>query len=430
MGMIGSSTSKPVGKPLRLVLLALLIALMASPAAAAAKKRTPDAHRPTFREFLESVWPKAAEFGVSRGTFEAAAAGAAFDRKVVAVATQQPEFVRPVWQYIESAVSDGRIERGREKAREAGLWLDKAEKDYGVDKSVVMGVWGVETDFGRFAGANSVISALASLAYSGFRTDYFTNELICALIILEEGEVPADKMRGSWAGAMGQTQFMPSNYLVFAVDFEGKGRRDIWSSEADAIGSTANYLAGHGWKAGLPWGMEVMLPAGFALADADSSQNAAFKDFAGRGVKRADGRPLPENGEGRLLIPAGLKGPIFLITDNFDVIKSYNPSTTYALSVALLGEAIVSGARVSALWPRNDGALSAAQVRKLQGKLKRMGYDVGMVDGMVGDSMRSALRAYQTKNGMVPDGYPTLALFRRVEEEKPASPAPAEARRK
>jgi len=403
---------------------------MISPAASAEKKRAPDAHHPAFREFFDSVWPKAAEFGVSRPTFEAAASRAAYDREVVAIATAQPEFVRPVWQYIESAVSEGRIERGREKAKEASRWLDKAERDYGVDKSALMGVWGVETDFGGFNGSNSVVSALASLAYSGFRADYFTNELIYALFILEKGEVSPDKMKGSWAGAMGQTQFMPSSYLLFAVDFEGKGRRDIWASEADAIGSTANYLSGHDWKAGLPWGMEVKLPANFALANADSSRNAAFKDFAARGVKRADGAPLPEKGEGRLLIPAGLKGPVFLVTDNFDVIKSYNPSTAYALSVALLGDAIVGGKRVIAPWPMKDGVLSVAQVRKLQGKLKRMGYDVGDIDGMVGDSMRSAVRAYQERNGMIPDGYPTLALLRRVAEEKKEPPASGDTRRK
>ena len=397
---------------------------MALPAASAEKKRAPDVNHPTFREFLDSVWPKAAEFGVSRATFEAAAGGASYDREAVAIATAQPEFVRPIWGYIESAVTEGRIAQGREKAQEARRWLDKAERDYGVDKSAIVGIWGVETDFGGFNGSTSVVSALASLAYSGFRADYFLNELICALVILERGEVAADRMKGSWAGAIGQTQFMPSNYLVFAVDFEGKGRRDVWTSAADAIGSTANYLAGHGWKAGRPWGMEVKLPANFALADADSSRNAAFKAFAARGVKRADGAPLPERGEGRLLIPAGRKGPIFLITDNFEVIKSYNPSTAYALSVALLGDAIVGGGRVVAAWPRQDVVLSVAEVRRLQGKLKRMGYDVGDVDGMVGDSMRSAVRAYQERNGMVPDGYPTLALMKRVAEEK-AAPPPA-----
>ena len=413
---------------MRSYLFAVLLALMIVPAAAAEKKQAPDAHRPTFREFLESVWLKAEAFGVSRATFEAAASRAAFDREVVAIATAQPEFVRPIWQYIESAVSEGRVERGREKAKEAVQWLDKAERDYGVDKSAVIGIWGVETDFGAFKGATSVVSALASLAYSGFRADYFTSELIYALFILEKGEVAPDKMKGSWAGAMGQTQFMPSSYLLFAVDFEGKGRRDLWASAADAIGSTANYLSGHDWKAGLPWGMEVKLPANFALADADSSKNAAFKDFAARGVKRADGAPLPEKGEGRLLIPAGLKGPIFLVTDNFDVIKSYNPSTAYALSVALLGDAIVAGKRVVAPWPRKDGVLGVAQVRTLQGRLKRIGYDVGDVDGMVGDAMRSAVRAYQERNGMIPDGYPTLALLKRVAAEKKASAAPGEAR--
>jgi membrane-bound lytic murein transglycosylase B len=213
---------------------------------------------------------------------------------------------------------------------------------------------------------------------------------------------------------MGQTQFMPSSYLAYAVDFEGHGRRDIWTSEADAIGSTANYLAQHGWTTGLPWGFEVRLPPSFALSDADSLFPAPFSEFAARGVERADGSPWPESGEGRLMILAGLKGPVFLVTSNFDVIKTYNDSTAYALSVALLGDAVKGAHPVQAQWPTHDPQLSEAQVRRLQAKLKTLGYEVGDIDAKIGDSLRAAVRAFQERNGLAPDGYPNLALLQQV----------------
>jgi lytic murein transglycosylase len=319
-------------------------------------------------------------------------------------------------------VSPDRVERGRKKADAASAWLAKAEQTYGVDEAVILGVWGLETDFGGFAGSNSVIRALATLATIHFQGDYFRDELLSALVMLEEGDIAPGAMRGSWAGAMGQTQFMPSSYLAYAVDFEGHGRRDIWTSEADALGSTANYLAKHGWTAGLPWGFEVRLPCNFALSNADSSSPAPFAAFAARGVERADGSPWPESGEGRLMILAGLKGPVFLVTSNFDVIKTYNDSTAYALSVALLGDAVKGRPPLQAQWPTHDRQLSGAQVRELQAKLKTLGYEVGDIDGKIGDTLRAAVRAFQERNGLKPDGYPDLALLMEVSASRcPAS---------
>jgi lytic murein transglycosylase len=278
---------------------------------------------------------------------------------------------------------------------------------------VILGVWGLETDFGGFAGSNNIIRSLASLAYIHFQGDYFRDELLSALVILEEGDIAPSLMRGSWAGAMGQTQFMPSSYLTYAVAFQRHDRRDIWTSEADAIGSTANYLAKHGWTKGLPWGFEVRLPPKFALTAADSSP-APFPSFAARGVQRADGSPLPESGEGRLLILAGLSGPVFLVTSNFDVIKTYNNSTAYALSVGLLGDAVTGSAGLIGHWPTHDRPLTTAQIQRLQVKLKKMGYDAGEIDGKIGDTLRSAVRSYQERNGLKPDGYASQALFSRI----------------
>jgi membrane-bound lytic murein transglycosylase B len=409
----GRTQASLVLASVRVCLVALGLAGLASSASAAAG-RPLHSHRDPFREYVDSLWPLADERGISRPTFDAAFAGVSFDPKVVGMTEGQPEFARPIWDYVASAVSADRIERGRARADGVSAWLAKAEETYGVDEAVIMGVWGLETDFGDDAGSNSVIRALASLAYIRFRADYFRDELLSALVILEHGDIPPAVMLGSWAGAMGQTQFMPSSYLAYAVDFEGHGRRDIWKSEADAIGSTANFLAAHGWTKGLPWGFEVRLPSDFALTDADSTLPKSFSSFATRGVERTEGKPWPEKGEGRLLILAGLKGPVFLVTSNFDVIKTYNNSTAYALSVALLGDAVKGRAGLVARWPTEDRALTAAQTRRLQATLKKMGYDVGKVDGKTGDALRSAVRAYQERNGLAPDGYADLTLFKRV----------------
>ncbi len=367
-----------------------------------------------FDKFVADLWPLAQARGVSRSTFEAAFAGVTFDPGIVAHTTAQAEFVRPIWRYLASAVTKARIERGRAKAAEERAWLAKAETTYGVDRSVVMGIWGMETEFGAFQGSDYVIRALASLAFVHYSGDYFRDELIAALVILQEGDIEARDMRGSWAGAMGQTQFMPSSFTDYAVDFEGHGRRDIWRSAPDAIGSTANYLAKHGWIADAPWGFEARLPAKFKLTDADSSRFAPFASFAARGVVRADGHPLPRSGEAELLIPAGLRGPVFLVTANFKTIKTYNNSTAYALGVALLGDAIMGRGGLRARWPVRDPQLGERDVREMQTRLRDLSYDVGEVDGRVGETLRAALRAYQESIGAPPDGYPTPALLRRM----------------
>jgi membrane-bound lytic murein transglycosylase B len=385
---------------------------------AAESKRVEKRIESRFHAFIERLWPEAKAHGVSRPIFEQAFAHVTFDAKVVAQTEKQPEFVRPIWEYLASAVSAQRIQSGQDKAVACAKWLAKARDRYGADDAIILGIWGLETNFGAFSGGDNVIRSLASLAYVRFQGDFFKDELIAALEILQEGDIAPGKMKGSWAGAMGQTQFMPSSYLKYAVDFEGHGRRDIWASAADAIGSTANYLHEHGWKAGEPWGLEVALPQGFALTAADSSDYAPFSAFAARGVTRADGQPLPKTGDAQLLIPAGLAGPIFLITPNFKVIKSYNNSTSYALAVALLGDQIAGGAAVAASWPVRDRVLTLVQARDMQTRLKKMGYDVGKIDGKFGETGQTALRAYQEKHGLTPDGYPTLALLERIRKEK------------
>ena len=400
------------------ILAALLILPLALSPAAAASKAKPKARTETvarsFHAFVENLRPQAEARGVSRQTFDLAFKGVTYDAKVLAHTNAQAEFVKPIWEYLSAAVSSRRVEQGRAVAQDYQSWLAKAQNEFGVESPVVVGIWGLETDFGGFAGSDNVIRALATLAYAHYRGDYFKDELLSALQILEEGDIAPAQMKGSWAGAMGQTQFMPSSFLQFAVDFEGHGRRDIWTSTPDAIGSTANYLAKHGWIAGQPWGFEVTLPKGFDLRDADSSQYAPFSAFADRGVKRADGKAMPEAGEAELLITAGLKGPIFLVTPNFKVIKTYNNSTSYALAVALLGDRATGAEGLRGAWPVRDRQLSQGQMREMQTRLKKLGYDVGEIDGKIGETGRAAVRAYQQKTGQAPDGYPTLALLSKL----------------
>jgi len=386
-------------------------------AAAAAKRAAAEAARKTeaaFRAFVEGLWPLAEARGVKRATFDAAFAGVTFDPRIVAHTTAQAEFVQPIWVYLANAASSARVAHGRARSDEVRPWLAKAEQAYGVDPGVLMGVWGMESEFGAFTGGDSVVGALASLAFVHYQGDYFRDELIAALAILEEGDIEPRAMKGSWAGAMGQTQFMPSSFLAYAVDFEGHGRRDIWDSAPDAIGSTANFFAKHGWIAGAPWGFEVRLPDGFALTAADSARFVPFSSFSARGVTRASGADLPKEGEGELLIPAGLKGPIFLVTANFRIIKAYNNSTAYALGVALLGDAVTGRDGLKAAWPTRDKPLAEKDVRELQRELDRRGYAVGDIDGRVGDRLQAAVRDYQESIGEPPDGYPTLALLRRL----------------
>jgi membrane-bound lytic murein transglycosylase B len=415
LGQASRSLERPARRAAALLaaLLAIHAAVLSTNAPALAKERKAAANAESFQLFIASLWPDAQARGVSRATFDTAFEGVSFDPKIVAHTNNQAEFVKPIWVYLASAVSAGRIERGRGRANAEQSWLAKAQTTYGVDSSVVMGIWGLETDFGGFAGSDNVIKSLASLAFVHYRGDYFRDELLAALAILQNGDITPREMRGSWAGAMGQTQFMPSSFNNYAVDFDGAGRRDIWNDRADAIGSTANYLAKHGWVAGEPWGFEVKLPEGFALTDADSSRLSPFAAFAARGISRADGAPLPGSGEAQLLMPAGLNGPVFLVTANFKVIKSYNNSTSYALGVALLGDRIAGGGGLIAAWPR-ERPLTPAQMRIVQARLKKMGYDIGKIDGQIGESVRAAVRAYQQKNGLVPDGYPDVALLARM----------------
>lgn len=368
--------------------------------------------RADFNAFVNGLWPDAQAAGVSRAMFQAAMSGVTPDPSVVKQTKTQSEFIKPVWDYVAGAVTGTRINRGAAMANAHAGTISAVEARYGVPRQAFMGIWGMETSYGSFFGGHSVIRALATLAYIRYRDDFFRNELITALQILQQGHVAPQNMVGSWAGAMGHTQFMPSSFMKHAVDFTGDGHKDIWNSVPDALASTANYLRQHGWVSGLPWGVEVVLPEGLDLKSALGTK--AFSAFSALGIRRADGRAMPLGGQATLFLPAGIKGPKLLLTENFKVIKAYNSSDAYAMGVGVLGDVIYGGSGIRAAWPKSDKRLSKAEGVEVQRLLNKRGLYNGKYDGRFGEIGRAGVTQFQLSAGMVPDGYATPALLARL----------------
>ncbi len=384
-------------------LLILALALMAGPA---------PAQDGDFSGFVASLRSDAEARGIARKTFDAAFAELRGpDPDVLARTRRQGEFSRPVWDYLVGAVSPGRIARGQAQGKRLAATLASIEAKTGVPRAVVLAVWGVESDFGASAGSLPTIRALASLAYARHRGSLFRDELLAALQILENGDVEPARMVGSWAGAMGQVQFLPSVYLREAVDFDGDGRRDIWRSEADSLASIAHYLRSLGWKPGLSWGYEVRLPKDFDL----TRYRGPLADFTARGVRRTDGRPLPADGEASLFLPGGLGSPVFLITENFEVIRGYNTSDSYALAIGHLADRLAGGPALAAPWPSGAARLDGPGLKRLQAALAARGLYAGEQDGRAGPKLREAVRQYQIREGLPADGYARPALLERLE---------------
>jgi lytic murein transglycosylase len=381
----------------------------AAPASSAAS--APAAETAAFQRFLQSLWPLAQARGVSRATFDSTMRGITPDPSIIALTKKQSEFVAPIWSYLNGAVNGQRINRGRSIASSSQAALASIERTYGVPSEIVLAIWGMETNFGSFKGDKDVIRSLATLASVRYRGDFFRDELLTALVLIERRMADRAELRGSWAGAMGHTQFMPSSYLQYAVAYSGSGHADIWDNTLDALASTANYLRQKGWTPGLPWGVEVILPQGFDYRN----QRGSFASFAGLGVTRADGQRLPASGEARLFFPAGHTGPAFLLTSNFDVIKTYNMSDAYALAVGHLAERIEGGGPLRGEWPVSAPRLGKAQIQELQRRLNRLGLYKGDGDGRIGSGTREAVRQYQARSGLIQDGYPTPALLARLQ---------------
>lgn len=367
-----------------------------------------------FARWVAAFRTSARKAGISDATLSAAFDSVRYLPQVIEADRAQPEFTRAVWDYLDSAVSPTRIARGQEKLR---LWrsqLAPISARYGVPAEVLVAIWGVESSFGSFVGDIPTIDALATLAIDGRREAWARGQLLAALKILQSGDIGRAQMLGSWAGAMGQTQFLPTVYLAHAVDGDGDGRRDIWSSVPDVMASTAAFIAHSGWQAGQAWGAEVRLPADFDHADAERRRTAA--EWADKGVRSMDGTPLPDLLEAAILLPAGAHGPAFLVDNNFRTILRYNNATSYALAVNLLAQRLAGGATVQATWPRHLQPLTRTQVLALQKALNDRGFDSGTPDGLAGPATQRALRRYQASLGLPADGFPTVDLLQRLQQ--------------
>lgn len=359
---------------------------------------------------------KALRAGISSRIFDASFKNVVVNSEVLRLDGKQAEFTKPIWEYLDTAVSDARISNGRANARKLGRTAKAIEKAYGVDAEVVLAVWGMETNYGSFRGNIGVIEALATLAYQGRRRSFGEEQLIAALKIIQSGDVAPSQMRGSWAGAMGHTQFIPTSYLAYAQDFNRDGRRDVWSEDpTDALASTAHYLRKFGWQKNQPWGAEVQLPRGFNFALADGKTKRSISEWSRLGLRRVSGKKLQNYGKAALLAPAGARGPKFLVFKNFNVIKRYNNATSYAIGVGHLAERISGAGGFKAAWPRNDRPLSRTDKIEMQKRLTLAGFSTGAVDGVIGPNTRDAIRNYQKSQGLVPDGYASSVLLKRLQ---------------
>jgi membrane-bound lytic murein transglycosylase B len=367
----------------------------------------------TFARWLADFRIRALAEGIRASTFDRAFAGVEPNQDILDRESRQPEFTRPIWEYLDSAVSESRLRDGRAMLREHERLLDAIEARYDVDREMVIAVWGLESAYGRLRGRTEIIPALATLAMSSRRARFYEAQLVGALQILQAGDVRPEQMVGSWAGAMGHTQFIPTSYLAYAVDFTGDGRRDIWSDDpADSLASTAAYLARHGWERGQPWGVEVLIPRGFNPRLANTSRD--LREWVALGIAPQPGHTLPSNGEAQLLFPAGSEGPAFLALRNFRVIKRYNNADAYAIAVGHLADRLRGAGEFVADWPRGDRPLSRAEREELQRVLQRAGLYAGDIDGRVGSGTLAAVRDWQAANGLAPDGYVSLALLQRM----------------
>ena len=376
---------------------------------------TVDPAKESFAEWRDRLKAEALAAGVSAATFDRAFKDVRPNADVLAKDSVQPEYTRPVWDYLDTAVSPKNIATGQQRLAENAKALRRAVNGYGIPPEIVIAVWGLESAYGESTGGYNVIEALATLAYDSRRPEVFRRNLIDALLILEAGDIPAADMQGSWAGAMGQTQFMPATFRRYAVDGDGDGKRDIWRSLPDVFASTAHYLTAHDWRPNQPWGTEVSLPASFPWDQAELHITKPVAEWAALGVRRADGKALPKvDSPASIIAPAGHRGPAFIVFDNFRTILDYNNSISYALAVGHLADRLAGGPEFAAAWPREEPTMSRTDKLDMQNLLYARGYDPGNVDGVIGPKTRMAIRSFQREIGVVPDGFATMTLLDRL----------------
>jgi membrane-bound lytic murein transglycosylase B len=367
-----------------------------------------------FRQFAQ-------QRGINEATLNLAFRGLLTDKKVLRLDAYQPEFSRPIWEYMDSAVSSERIEQGRYVLKEYAPLLKKISDTYRVDAEYIVAIWGMESSYGQQLGNYSAIRSLATLAYQGReeRRDFWRNQLLAALRILQAGDMSINSLRGSWAGALGHTQFIPTTFEEFAVDFDGDGKRDLRESIPDALASTANYLSQSGWQQGQSWGTEVVLPVTFDWSETEPANWQALSYWMAQGVYRVDGSPLDAASMTRsaVIVPAGYRGPAFLSYPNFNVLLKYNNAISYALATGYLAERLKGGLDVQAAWPRHELALSRLEKAELQERLSAVGYSTDGIDGNIGPNTRAALRRWQADTGFPADGYATIDHLQLLREQ-------------
>ena len=355
---------------------------------------------------LSSLRAEATKQGISAKTFDQAVAGFEPDPDVIKAYEFQPEFRTAIWDYVAGLVDDERVTDGRERLKQWDRELAQIERQYGVDRHVIVAVWGVESNFGRIQGRRELVRSLVTLVCANKRKPFFTGELMATLRIIQSGDIAQDALVGSWAGAFGQTQFMPTTYQRLAVDFDGDGKRDIVQSVPDALASTANYLKRAGWVTGEPWGVEVRLPKGYA-GPSGRKDRQPLQAWLDRGIKPIGKHPIAgvsPNSPAALLLPAGTDGPAFLVFKNFNAVFSYNAAESYALSILHLSDRMQGAGSFMTPWPTDDAGISRAERREVQQRLLDRGFDIGEVDGMIGSKTREAIKQFQEQNGLAVDG--------------------------
>lgn len=371
-----------------------------------------------FATWLAEFRDRAAAAGVSADTLDTALPTVMWLPEVIDRDRNQFEFTRTVWDYLDRAVSEDRIALGRRALADHAALLTEIEARYGVDRHVLVAIWGLESSYGAVRGDVPTLSALATLAHDGRRGPFFEAQLIAALGFLDRGEARLADLRGSWAGAMGHTQFMPSSLEAHGVDLRGDGRRDVWGDDpADALASAAAYLAANGWVTGQPWGVEVILPAGFdhTLARDTNRQSPAY--WASLGVTGVDGAPVPDHGTAVILLPGGHRGAAFMIFRNFNVLEAYNTADAYVIAVGHLADRLAGAPPLTGGWPREERALTFDERIELQERLTAAGFDTRGIDARVGPLTIAAIRGYQRARGLVPDGFPSVSLLERLRAE-------------
>jgi membrane-bound lytic murein transglycosylase B len=368
-----------------------------------------------FDRWLAGFRERAITEGIRPDVLDAAFTGIRYNTDVIEKDRNQSEFTKQIWDYLDSAASEDRVRNGRAALQANAALLAQIERRYGVEAEVVTAIWGLESAYGTYRGSTPIIEALATLAYDGRRGPFFEQQLIAALQIAQAGDVSPRGMTGSWAGAMGHTQFIPTSYLAHAQDFDGDGKRDIWSDDpADALASTAAYLAEFGWTKGQPWGVEVLLPEGFDYSQTGERIKKSPADWAAMGVRDTEGNRVPNHGRASILLPAGARGVAFMIFDNFHVIERYNTADAYVIGVGHLSDRIRGAGPLRSGWPREDRNLRFAEKQEMQVRLTQAGFDTQGVDGVIGPNTIAAIRAFQKTQGLMPDGYASYEILQRL----------------